>query len=183
MMDSALMRYGNLVPTVGRRVFVAPGARVIGDVTLGDDASVWFNAVVRGDIHWVRLGARSNLQDGVVVHVEHGSCPTSLDEEVSVGHGAVLHGCRIGRGALIGMGATVLNDAVVGEGALVAAGSVVREGFTVPRRTLVAGVPAEVRRELTADESKRIEASWRHYLEYKARYLADGAGVVEEARS
>ncbi len=170
----------NLSPSMGRRVFVAPSAVVVGDVTLGDDVSLWFNVVVRGDIHWVRIGARSNLQDGVTVHVENRQCPTLLEEEVSVGHGAVLHGCTVRRGALVGIAAVVLNDAEVGEHALVAAGSVVREGFVVPPGTLVAGVPAEVKRELTPEERERLDGTWKHYLEYKSRYLAAGVGAVEE---
>ncbi len=173
------MGYGGVAPRFGERVFVAPGAVVIGDVQLGDDVSVWFGAVVRGDIHHVRIGARSNLQDGVVVHVEHGEFPTLVGEEVTVGHGAVLHGCTVGRGALIGIGARVLNGAVVGERALVAAGAVVREGFEVPPHTLVAGVPATVRRELTEEELARLDEGWRNYLEYKSRYLAQGVGLVE----
>ena len=179
-MTGRTVRLGSLAPRVGRRVFLAPTAVVVGDVTLEDDVSVWFNVVLRGDIHWIRIGARSNLQDGTVVHVENGRCPVLLEEEVSVGHGAVLHGCTVRRGALIGMGATVLNDAEIGECALVAAGSVVREGFTVPPRTLAAGVPATVRRELTSGELERLERTWRHYLEYKTRYLAAGIGGAEE---
>ncbi len=171
--------FENRRPTIGRRVFVAPSAAVIGDVTLGDDVSLWFNVVVRGDIHWIRIGERSNLQDGVIVHVENGQCPTLLEEEVSIGHRAILHGCTVRRGALVGMGATVLNDAEIGERALVAAGSVVREGFAVPPGTLAAGVPATVRRELTAEELERLDRTWRHYLEYKTRYLAAGIGELE----
>ena len=175
----AQIGFEGVAPRVGRRVFLAPSAVAIGDVTLEDDVSVWFNVVLRGDIHWIRIGARSNLQDGVVVHVENGRCPTELEPEVSVGHGAVLHGCAIGRGALVGMGATVLNDATIGERALVAAGSLVREGFVVPPGTLAAGVPATVRRDLTAEELDRLERTWRHYLEYKSRYLAAGIGIAE----
>jgi len=162
-------------PRFGARVFVASNAVVVGDVTVGDDASIWYHVVVRGDIHWIRIGARANLQDGVIVHVENGVYPTLLEDDVSVGHGALLHGCTIRRGALIGMGAKVLNDAEVGEGALVAAGAVVREGFAVPPRTLVAGIPATVRRELTADESVRIARTASNYVDYKNRFLATGA--------
>lgn len=171
---------GTRRPVVGRRVFVAPSATVAGDVELGDDVSLWFDVVVRGDIHWVRIGARSNLQDGVMVHVENGRCPTLLEEEVSVGHGAVLHGCTVRRGALVGIGARVLNDAEVGERALVAAGAVVREGFVVPPRTLAAGVPAVIKRDLTAAELDRLDRTWKNYLEYKTRYLAAGIGLVED---
>lgn len=162
-------------PRFGERVLVASNAVVVGDVVVGDDASLWYHVVVRGDIHWIRIGARSNLQDGVIVHVENGVYPTLLEEDVSVGHGAILHGCTIRRGALIGMGAKLLNDVEVGEGALVAAGAVLREGFSVPPGTLAAGVPATIRRDLTVDESQRIAATAANYVEYKDRYLACGS--------
>jgi len=169
-------------PQLGRRVFGAESALVLGDVTLEDDVSLWYNVVVRGDIHWVRIGARSNLQDGVIVHVENGQWPTVLGEEVSVGHGAILHGCTIGPRCLIGMGAVVMNGAEIGEGSIVAAGAIVREGFAAPPRSLVAGVPALVKRETTDEEYERIEATARHYLEYKSRYLAGAAQPAEPRR-
>lgn len=166
-------------PRFGRRVFVAESALVLGDVVCEDDVSLWYGVVVRGDIHWVRLGARSNLQDGVIVHVENGEWPTVLGEEVSVGHGAVLHGCTVGAGSLVGMGAVIMNGAVVGEGSIVAAGAVVREGFQAPPRSLLAGVPARVKREVTADEADRIRRTARRYLEYKSRYLAGAVRPAE----
>lgn len=157
---------------------MAATAVVVGDVTIGDDVSLWYNVVVRGDIHWVRIGARSNLQDGVIVHVERGLYPTLLADEVSVGHGAMLHGCTIGAGSLIGMGAVVLNQAVVGEGSLVAAGAVVREGFTAPPRSLIAGVPAVVKRPLTDQEADRARRTASNYIGYKNSYLEQGLGRV-----
>lgn len=165
-----------LTPTFGRRVFLATNAVVVGEVFLGDDVSVWYNVVIRGDIHWIRIGARSNLQDGVIIHVERGLYPTLLEEEVSVGHGAMLHGCTIGAGSLIGMGAVVLNQAVIGEGSLVAAGAVVREDFRAPPRSLVAGVPAVVKRELTDQEAGRARRTAFNYIEYKNTYLEQGIG-------
>jgi len=165
-----------LTPSLGRRVYLAANAVVVGDVTLGDDVSVWYNVVIRGDIHWIRIGARSNLQDGVIIHVERGLYPTLLEEEVSVGHGAMLHGCIVGAGSLIGMGAMVLNNAVIGEGSLVAAGAVVREGFKVPSRSLVAGVPAVVKRPLTDAEADRARRTASNYVEYKNNYLGQGLG-------
>lgn len=167
-------------PSIGRRVFVAPNAVVVGSVTLGDDVSIWYHCVVRGDIHWIRIGDRSNLQDGVIVHVENQLSPTLLEEEVSVGHGAILHGCTIGAGSLIGMGARVLNDAVIGEGSLVAAGAVVREGARVPPGSLAAGVPAVVKRPLTDPERERARRTAANYVEYTARYFADGLDVPAE---
>jgi carbonic anhydrase/acetyltransferase-like protein (isoleucine patch superfamily) len=165
-----------LTPSFGRRVFVAANAVVIGDVTIGDDVSIWYNVVVRGDIHWIRIGERSNLQDGVIIHVERGLYPTQLEPEVSVGHGAMLHGCTVGTGSLIGMGAKVLNQAVIGEGSVVAAGAVVREGFVVPPRSLVVGVPAVVKRPLTDAEADRARRTAANYVEYKNTYLEQGLG-------
>lgn len=165
-----------LTPSFGRRVFVAANAVVVGEVVVGDDVSLWYNVVVRGDIHWIRIGDRSNLQDGVIVHVERGLYPTLLEEEVSVGHGALLHGCTIGAGSLIGMGAVVLNQAVIGEGSLVAAGAVVREGFIAPPRSLVAGVPAVVKRQLTDEEADRARRTAFNYIDYKNTYLEQGLG-------
>jgi carbonic anhydrase/acetyltransferase-like protein (isoleucine patch superfamily) len=165
-----------LSPSFGERVFLAANATVVGDVTLGDDVSVWYNVVIRGDIHWIRIGDRSNLQDGVIVHVERGLYPTVLDDEVSVGHGAMLHGCTIGAGTLIGMGAIVLNQAVIGEGSLVAAGAVVREGFVAPPRSLVVGVPAVIKRRLTDSEADRAGETASRYIAYKNSYLEQGLG-------
>jgi carbonic anhydrase/acetyltransferase-like protein (isoleucine patch superfamily) len=163
---------GGRTPRLGQRVFLAETAVVVGDVELGDDVSLWYGVVVRGDIHWIRIGARSNLQDGVIVHVEKALCPTLLEEEVSVGHGAVLHGCTIRRGTLVGMNATILNDADIGAGSLVAAGAVVREGFTCPPGSLVVGVPAVVKRPLSAAEAARCARTATNYLEYKTTYAA-----------
>jgi carbonic anhydrase/acetyltransferase-like protein (isoleucine patch superfamily) len=165
-----------MTPRFGKGVFLADTAVVVGDVTLGDEVSLWYNVVVRGDIHWIRIGARSNLQDGAIVHVERGLYPTLLEEEVSVGHGAMLHGCTIGAGSLIGMGAVVLNRAVIGEGSLVAAGAVVREGFNAPPRSLLAGVPAVVKRPLTDDEAERARRTAANYIDYKKSYLEQGLG-------
>lgn len=174
-------------PTIGRRVFIAANAVVVGDVVLEDDVSVWYNVVLRGDIHPVRIGARCNLQDGVVIHVERGIYSTVLGAEVSVGHAAVLHGCTIGRGSLVGIGALVLNNVKIGEHSIIAAGAVVREGSRVPPRSLLAGVPAVVKRQLSEDEVARVARTARNYLEYKSRYLAAGEGlavpVTKEIRS
>ena len=172
----SVISFENKVPEIGARVFLAPGAVVLGEVFLGDDVSIWFNVILRADIHWIRVGARSNLQDGVIVHVENQQCATLLEEEVSVGHGAILHGCTIGSGSLIGMGAKILNDAVIGEGSLVAAGAVVREGYKVPPRSLVVGVPAVVKRTLTDEEYARARGTAMNYLRYKERYLIEGLG-------
>ncbi len=142
-------------PVLDPSAFVAAGARVIGGVVLGEGSSVWYNAVLRADGDTITVGAGSNLQDNVSVHVDSGR-PVLIGENVSVGHNAVVHGCTVGDGSLIGMGAVVLSGAVIGEGCLIAGGAVVLEGAVIPPGSLVAGVPAKVRRELTADERAGI---------------------------
>jgi gamma-carbonic anhydrase len=162
---------GSVSPRLGQRVFVADTAVLVGDVRLGDDVNVWYGAVLRADLQEVRIGARTNIQDNAVVHVDRPDYPTLVGEDVTVGHAAVLHGCRVERGALVGMHATVLNGAVVGEDAIVAAHALVPPGMVVPPRTLVAGVPAKVRRELTDEEVEHVRRGVRDYLELKDRYL------------
>src|SRR5712691_11889213 len=164
-------RYQNREPRIGSRVFLAENCSLIGDVELGDDCSIWYGAVLRGDIHYIRIGARTNIQDNSVLHVEQGTGPTVVAEEVTIGHAAIVHGCTIGRGALIGMGSKVLSYAVVGDQALIGAGAIVTEGMQVPPRTLVLGVPGRVKRDLTAEELARLDRSWKNYVSYKDRYL------------
>jgi carbonic anhydrase/acetyltransferase-like protein (isoleucine patch superfamily) len=164
--------FSGKAPRFGKRVYVASTAAIVGDVELGDDVSVWYGAVLRADMQAITIGARTNIQDNAVVHVDEPDAPTIVAEDVTVGHGAILHGCRVERGALIGMHATVLNHAVVGEEAVVAAGALVTPGMTVPPRTLVAGVPAKVRREVTEAELSHNRNNARAYLELKTRNLA-----------
>ena len=161
-------------PRVSEDSFIAPGARIVGDVTIGAGASVWYNAVVRAERAPVVIGERSNLQDGVAVHVDAGSGVT-IGTDVSVGHNAVVHGCRIGDGSLIGMGAVVLSGAEIGEQCLVAGGAVVLGGTIVPPRSLVAGVPAKVRRELSDDEVAGLLRNAETYLEYSAIHRSAGS--------
>jgi carbonic anhydrase/acetyltransferase-like protein (isoleucine patch superfamily) len=163
--------YEGRQPRLGSRVFVAENAALIGDVELGDDCSIWYSAVIRADVHSIRVGARTNIQDNCTLHVTQGTHPVRIAEEVTVGHGAVVHGCTIERRALIGMGSRVLDGSVIGELALVAAGALVPEGMRVPPRTLVVGVPARVKRPLTAEEIAHLEQSWKNYVGYKEAYL------------
>jgi gamma-carbonic anhydrase len=158
-------------PRIGDRVFVAENATLIGDVTLGDHCSIWYGAVLRGDVHAIRIGARTNIQDNCVLHVTNGTHPIQIAEEVTIGHGVIAHGCTIARGALIGMGSRVLDGATIGELALIGAGALVGEGMDIPPRTLAVGVPAKVKRDLRMDEIARLEQSWRNYMEYKEKYL------------
>lgn len=157
-------------PRVPADVYLAPGSQVVGDVQLGADSTVWFNAVVRGDVQGVRIGARTNVQDLALVHVTTGRWPCELGDDVTVGHGAKLHGCRVAGLVMIGMGAVILDGAEVGEGSIVAAQSLVRVGFKVPPGTLVAGVPAVVKRELTEAERAEIRRSAQRYVELGRLY-------------
>jgi carbonic anhydrase/acetyltransferase-like protein (isoleucine patch superfamily) len=162
-------RAGLMRPVEGG-AFVAQGAVVTGDVTLGEDAGIWFGCVVRGDDAPLVIGRRTNVQDLTMVHADTGH-PNLIGEEVTIGHRVVLHGVRVGDRALIGMGAVLLGGSVVGEGAIVAAGTVVKEGFEVPPRTLVAGVPAKVIRELDDGVAKMIAASADGYVDKIQLYL------------
>lgn len=165
-------------PLLDPSAFVAPGARLIGAVELRAGASVWYNAVLRADSAKITLGAGSNIQDNVSVHVDSGR-PVVIGENVSVGHNAVVHACTIGDGSLIGMGSVILSGAVIGAGCLIAGGAVVLEGTVVPDGSLVAGVPAKVRRELTAEEKERLLRNAEVYLAHTARH----ASAVAEAES
>jgi carbonic anhydrase/acetyltransferase-like protein (isoleucine patch superfamily) len=163
--------FRGIQPQIHQSAYVDDSAQVIGDVHLGEDASIWFNAVVRGDIHFIRIGSRSNVQDNSVIHVRNGTHPTILEDEVTVGHSVTLHGCYIERGALIGIGSIVLDDARVGASSIVAAGAVVAPGTVIPARSLVMGMPARVKRELTDDEVEGLKEFWRNYVEYTKLYL------------
>ncbi len=144
--------------------------RIIGDVAIGKDSSVWFNSVVRGDVHRIRIGERTNIQDNCVLHVTHERYALNIGNNVTVGHGAVLHGCTIGDYCVIGMGAIVLDNAFVNPRSFVAAGALVSENFVVPPEMLVAGVPAKVKRALKADELKFLEQSAQNYVGYVKTY-------------
>lgn len=162
--------YQDTEPQLGERVFIAPTAWVVGDVTLGDDVSIWFGSVLRGDVNYIRIGARSNIQDGSVIHVSHETHPTVLGQGVVVGHQAVIHGCTVEDGALIGIGARVLDGAVVEAGAQVAAGAVVTPGHRIPAGHLAIGIPARPRRELSDGERDNIAAIRDRYVALKDRY-------------
>jgi carbonic anhydrase/acetyltransferase-like protein (isoleucine patch superfamily) len=168
-----LRAYEGKSPRLGARVFVAENAAIIGDVEIGNDCSIWYGTTVRGDVNFIRIGSRTNVQDNCTIHVEHEKWSTVIAEEVTIGHGAIVHGCTIHRGALIGMGSRVLDGAVIGESALVGAGALVPEGMRVPPRVLVVGVPARIKRPLTEEELAKLDQSWRNYVDYKEKYLND----------
>ena len=171
MTTPLIVPFDGNTPTIHETAWVAPNATLIGQVAMGAESSVFYGAVLRGDVDSITLGDRSNLQDNVTVHCDSGF-PTRVGSGVSVGHAAVLHGCTVEDDCLIGMSATVLNGAVIGAGSLVAAGAVVLEGTIIPPRSLVAGVPAKVRRELTDEEVESLKENATHYVGYAAAHRA-----------
>lgn len=166
--------FGTRVPAVDPSAYVVDAAVVVGDVVIGAEASVWFHAVVRGDVERVRIGPRTNVQDNATVHVTRDRWPTLVGADVTVGHGAVLHGCTVGDHCLVGIGAVVLDGAVIARECLVGAGAVVTPGTHVPPRSLVLGTPARRVRDLTADEIAHLHRSAAGYVEHARAYRAHG---------
>ncbi len=170
----AVLAYDGKTPRLGPSVFLADGSVVTGDVEIGEDSSLWFGTVVRGDVNRVRIGARTNLQDLTVVHVTAGTHPTLVGDDVTVGHRAVLHGCTVNDRCLIGIGAIVMDGAVVGPDAMVGAGALVPPGMVVPPGKLVVGSPARVKRDLPPEELAALRASAARYVGYAAKYRGGG---------
>jgi carbonic anhydrase/acetyltransferase-like protein (isoleucine patch superfamily) len=162
--------YRGIVPKLHPSVYAVASAEIVGDVVIGEDSSVWHNAVVRGDVNYIRIGGRTNIQDGCLLHVQHEKFPLLIGSNVTMGHGAIAHACTIDDYCLIGMGAIVLDNAKLNSYTLVAAGAVVLTNAVVPEGVLVAGVPAKVIRSLRADERKMLEESAQHYVEYVKLY-------------
>ncbi|MDF1611437.1 gamma carbonic anhydrase family protein [Stygiobacter electus] len=156
----------NTIPKVDETVFLASGSKIIGDVEIGEQSSVWYNTVIRGDVNYIKIGKLTNVQDNSMLHVTNQKFPLIIGNKVTIGHSVTLHGCIIKDLTLIGIGAVVLDGAIVEEYSVVAAGSVVRPGFIVPSKKLVAGVPAKVVRDLTEDELKEFEISANRYFSY-----------------
>ena len=161
------------LPVVDPTAYIDESAQVIGDVVIGAESSIWMCAVVRGDVNYIRIGARSNVQDNSVVHVMHDTHPTIIGDDVTLGHGVIVHGCTIKNRVLIGMGAVVLNGAEIGEDSIVAAGALVTEGMVVPPRSLVMGSPAKVRRVLEDDQVAAILEYASNYVRYRLDYQPD----------
>jgi carbonic anhydrase/acetyltransferase-like protein (isoleucine patch superfamily) len=155
--------YKDILPKIHPSAFIAPGAMIIGAVTIGEESSVWFNCVLRGDLEYIEVGERTNIQDGTVVHLDPGF-PCVIGDDVTIGHGAIIHGCTVGDGAMISMGATILTGAKIGERAIIAAGAVVREGQEIPPDTLAMGLPAQVRREVTPADLERVRSGREGYV-------------------
>ena len=167
-----LRPYRGRLPVIDPSAYIDPSAQVIGDVEIGEESTVWMNVVVRGDVNHIRIGRRSNVQDGTIVHVMHDTHPTVIGDEVTIGHGAIVHGCTIENRVLIGMGAILLNGARVGADSIVAAGSLVPEGVVIPPRSLAMGSPAKVRKTLSDAEVASILEYSGNYVRYRLDYMA-----------
>jgi carbonic anhydrase/acetyltransferase-like protein (isoleucine patch superfamily) len=165
-----LRAFRGQMPRIAASAWVDQSAQVIGDVAVGEESSIWMNVVVRGDVHSVRIGNRTNLQDGAIVHAMRGEHPTAVGNEVTVGHGAILHGCILRDRVLVGMGAILLNGVEIGEDCIIAAGALVPEGVRVPPGSLVMGHPARVRRALSAKERASIPEYAARYVHYRLDY-------------
>jgi carbonic anhydrase/acetyltransferase-like protein (isoleucine patch superfamily) len=173
-----IIPYKGKSPVIADGSFIAPDSVIIGDVSIGAESSIWFRAVIRGDINWIKIGSWTNIQDGCVVHVTHDTSPAEIGDFVTVGHGAILHGCKIESACLIGMGAIVLDNAVIGGGSLVAAGAVVKSGMVVPPQSMVAGNPAVMKRKISSDEKEYFIEWARNYREYSKGYSIEAIHKV-----
>jgi len=165
-----ITKFKEIQPKVHASAFIADTALVIGDVEIGEDSSVWFGSVVRGDVNYIHIGARTNIQDMTMIHVSSKTRPTVLENEITVGHRVTLHGCHVESRCLIGIGAILLDGVRVGRESLVAAGTLLTPGTIIPPRSMVMGSPGRVKRELTDDELAHLDRSWRNYVELKEHY-------------
>ncbi len=183
LLTMSTIQYPNLealadgsAPKLGERVFIHRSAVVIGDVTLGDQVSIWPHATLRGDEGQIEIGAGTNIQDGTTIHMTGNLSHTRIGERVTVGHNCILHGCKIGDNALIGMGSIILDNAEIGEGTLIGAGTLITQNKVIPPRSMVFGNPFTIKRELSEEEIASMDKSWRHYVEQAASYLSKLAG-------
>jgi len=156
--------FQNTAPKIHESAFIAEDSVIIGDVEIGEQASIWYGSILRGDVNYIRIGARTNIQDACVIHVSRETHSTVLEEEITVGHRVTLHGCYVEKGCLIGIGAIILDGARIGGNSLVAAGSLVTPGTQIPEKSLVMGSPARVKRQLTDEEIENIQKFWQNYV-------------------
>lgn len=161
-----IIPYMGIYPKIDESVFICEGTQIIGDVVLSKDVNVWFNCVVRGDVNYIRIGERTNIQDGSVLHVTYKKHPLIIGKDVSIGHKALLHGCTVKDSVLIGMGAILLDNCVINSNSFIAAGTLVKENFEVPPGVLIAGVPGKIIRDLSEEEIEMIRQRARNYLMY-----------------
>ena len=167
----SILAYRDIFPRIAENVFIAPGARVIGDVAIGERSSIWFNTVVRGDVHCIKIGSFTSVQDNSVLHPTEHLFPLNIGDRVLIGHTTVLHGCTIEDDCLIGIGSIILDGCKVGKGSVIAAGSLLPPGFEVPPDSLVMGSPAGIKRKIVDNERPMIQHGWLHYAELAAEYL------------
>lgn len=165
--------FQGIKPTIPKSCFIEETAVVIGDVVMGEQCSVWFNAVIRGDVHYIRIGERTNIQDVCMLHVTHDTHPLVIGNDVTIGHNVVLHGCTIHDRVLVGMGAIIMDGAVIGADSVVGAGALVVEDTVVPPKSLILGSPAKVKRAVTEKELAWIKESAENYVKYAGQYLSD----------
>lgn len=165
--------FQNLQPKIHKTAFIAENAVIIGDVEIGENSSVWYGSILRGDVNYIRIGARANIQDACVIHVSAKTHPTVLEDEVTLGHRVILHGCYVETGCLIGIGAIILDGARIGRNSLVGAGSLVTPGTQIPPRSLILGSPAKIKRELTDEEVRDLEKFWQNYVSYSRIYKSE----------
>ncbi|MEO5859193.1 MAG: gamma carbonic anhydrase family protein [Pyrinomonadaceae bacterium] len=165
-----IRHFNGIQPRIHDSAFVTDDAIIVGDVEIGEDSSVWYGSVLRGDVNYIRIGARTNIQDQTIIHVSSKGLPTIVEDEVTVGHRVTLHACHVERGCLIGIGAILMDGVRVGANSLIGAGSLLTPGTQIPPRSLVIGSPARVKRELTAEELTSLEQSWKNYVELKHHY-------------
>lgn len=165
-----ILPFAGKTPELGAGAFVASGAQLIGDLKVGKDSSIWFNVVIRADVHYIRIGDRTNIQDNSTVHVTEGQAPCVIGSGVTVGHNAIIHACTVEDDCLIGMGAIILDKAVIRQGSLVGAGALVTQGKEFPPRSLILGSPAKAVRQLTDEEFASLKDSARHYVETARLY-------------
>ncbi|MDD5361537.1 MAG: gamma carbonic anhydrase family protein [Ignavibacteria bacterium] len=165
-----ILSYMGIKPQIHESVFICEGAQVIGDVIIGKDSSLWFNTVIRGDVNYIRIGERTNVQDGSVLHTTYKKYPLFIGNDVTIGHGALIHGCNIKDMTLIGMGAILLDDCEINSNSFIAAGTLVKEHFKVPEGVLVAGTPGKIIRDLTEVEISKIKRSSENYQMYVKNY-------------
>ena len=166
-----IKNFQNKQPQLGEDIYVSENAMVIGDVTLGDEVNIWFGAVLRGDMHYIKIGNRTNIQDNSVVHVTTGASPTNIGNGVTVGHGAIIHGCTIEDDCLIGMGAILMDDAIIGAGSLIGAGALIPPNIKIPKNSLVVGSPGKVIRQIKEVEREMILERPQEYIDLASIYL------------
>ncbi|MEP3244925.1 MAG: gamma carbonic anhydrase family protein [Sneathiella sp.] len=175
-MKPTILPFKGTMPEITETAYIASSADVIGDVKIGDRSSIWFNCVVRGDVNYIRIGERSNIQDGTIIHVSNGTHPTIVGDDVLVGHNCIIHGCTLEDGSFVGMGSTVLDGAVIESGGMLAAGALLTPNKRVPSGQLWGGSPAKYLRDLTEDQQANLTSGAKHYAELAQVYKNDVEG-------